>query len=298
MERTKNKKVLYKSNFIFPQNLQSLPPIRLKINECSKEIDDDLITLRDETIFSNKIKKNRLSIKIFSNYKKQNSIRKRNITQSNQKTKSTFEKTNKTFTLKDDPYKLKIKKKLKFKTIENDKEDLEKIKLNLNLTTTLKDIKIDKKKIMKDLNEIDEKSILTNNILIKRNKDHDKNIFRKMRKKIKSDKKKLFIADEEDLKPEKVKPFDILTKKNMFYSNLDKIIHKIKESSLSSGVIVEKMKNLNLKGHDYYKRQKDVEIQEKGFQKFDDIIKNGDLLKKIYDKNYEKIQQKLKEYEE
>ena len=151
---------------------------------------------------------------------------------------------------------------------------------------------------MKDLNEIDEKSILTNNILIKRNKDHDKNIFRKMRKKIKSDKKKLFIADEEDLKPEKVKPFDILTKKNMFYSNLDKIIHKIKESSLSSGVIVEKMKNLNLKGHDFYKRQKEVEIQEKGFQKFDDIIKNGDLLKKIYDKNYEKIQQKLKEYEE
>jgi len=298
MERRRNKQVLYKSNFNFPEEFHTLPPIKLKINECSKEIDDDLITLRDETIFSNKIKKNRLSIKIFSNYKKQNSIRKRNITQSNQKTKSTFEKTNKTFTLKDDPYKLKIKKKLKFKTIENDKEDLEKIKLNLNLTTTLKDIKIDKKKIMKDLNEIDEKSILTNNILIKRNKDHDKNIFRKMRKKIKSDKKKLFIADEEDLKPEKVKPFDILTKKNMFYSNLDKMIKKIKESSLSSDVIVKNMKNLNKNKHNYYRRQKDIEIQEKGFQKFEDVIKNGDLIKKTYDKNYEKIQQKLKEYEE
>ena len=298
MERRRNKQVLYKSNFNFPEEFHTLPPIKLKINECSKEIDDDLITLRDETIFSNKIKKNRLSIKIFSNYKKQNSIRKRNITQSNQKTKSTFEKTNKTFTLKDDPYKLKIKKKLKFKTIENDKEDLEKIKLNLNLTTTLKDIKIDKKKIMKDLNEIDEKSILTNNILIKRNKDHDKNIFRKMKKKIKSDKKKLFIADEEDLKPEKVKPFDILTKKNMFYSNLDKMIKKIKESSLSSDVIVKNMKNLNKNKHNYYRRQKDIEIQEKGFQKFEDVIKNGDLIKKTYDKNYEKIQQKLKEYEE
>ena len=298
MERRRNKQVLYKSNFNFPEEFHTLPPIKLKINECSKEIDDDLITLRDETIFSNKIKKNRLSIKIFSNYKKQNSIRKRNITQSNQKTKSTFEKTNKTFTLKDDPYKLKIKKKLKFITIENDKEDLEKIKLNLNLTTTLKDIKIDKKKIMKDLNEIDEKSILTNNILIKRNKDHDKNIFRKMRKKIKSDKKKLFIADEEDLKPEKVKPFDILTKKNMFYSNLDKMIKKIKESSLSSDVIVKNMKNLNKNKHNYYRRQKDIEIQEKGFQKFEDVIKNGDLIKKTYDKNYEKIQQKLKEYEE
>ena len=151
---------------------------------------------------------------------------------------------------------------------------------------------------MKDLNEIDEKSILTNNILIKRNKDHDKNIFRKMRKKIKSDKKKLFIADEEDLKPEKVKPFDILTKKNMFYSNLDKMIKKIKESSLSSDVIVKNMKNLNKNKHNYYRRQKDIEIQEKGFQKFEDVIKNGDLIKKTYDKNYEKIQQKLKEYEE
>ena len=48
MERTKNKKVLYKSNFIFPQNLQSLPPIRLKINECSKEISDDISNLKDE----------------------------------------------------------------------------------------------------------------------------------------------------------------------------------------------------------------------------------------------------------
>jgi hypothetical protein len=47
MERTKNKKVLYKSNFIFPQNLQSLPPIRLKINECSKEISDDISNLKD-----------------------------------------------------------------------------------------------------------------------------------------------------------------------------------------------------------------------------------------------------------
>ena len=297
MERRRNKQTLYKSNFIFPEEFHTLPPIKLKINECSKEIDDDLFTLKDEKIFSNRIKKNRLSIKIFQHYKKKDPIIKKNIVQSNQKTKSTFEKTNKSFSLKEDPYKSKIKKKLKFKTIENDKEDLEPIKINFNLTS-LGESKIDKKKIMKDLNEIDEKSLLTNKILIKRNGDHDKKIFRKMRRKIRSNKKKLFIADEEYLKPEKIRPFDIPTKKNMFYSNLDKIINKIKESSLSSGVIVEKMKNLNIKGHDYYKRQKDVEIQEKGFQKFDDIIKNGDLLKKIYDKNYEKIQQKLKEYEE
>ena len=146
MERRRNKQVLYKSNFNFPEEFHTLPPIKLKINECSKEIDDDLITLKDEKIFSNRIKKNRLSIKIFQHYKKKDSIIKKNIVQSNQKTKSTFEKTNKSFSLKEDPYKSKIKKKLKFKTIENDKEDLEKIKLNLNLTTTLKDIKIDKKK--------------------------------------------------------------------------------------------------------------------------------------------------------
>ena len=298
MERRRNKQALYKSNFIFPEDFHTLPPIKLKINECSKEIDDDLFTLKDEKIFSNRIKKNRLSIKIFEHYKKRNSVLKKNITQSNQKTKSTFEKTNKSFSLKEDPYKSKIKKKLKFKTIENDKEDLEKRNINFNLTTSLGEVKLDKKKMMKDLNEIDKESLITNKILVKRNGDHDKNIFRKMRKKIKSDKKKLFIADEEDLKPEKVKPFDIPTKKNMFYSNLDKMIDKIKESSLSSGVIVQKMKNLNLKGHDFYKRQKEVEIQEKGFQKFEDVIKNGDLIKKTYDKNYEKIQQKLKEYEE
>ena len=42
MERTKNKQILYKSNFLFPENLKTLPPIRLKINDCTKEIYDDL----------------------------------------------------------------------------------------------------------------------------------------------------------------------------------------------------------------------------------------------------------------
>ena len=51
MERRRNKQTLYKSNFIFPEEFHTLPPIKLKINECSKEIDDDLITLKDEKIF-------------------------------------------------------------------------------------------------------------------------------------------------------------------------------------------------------------------------------------------------------
>jgi hypothetical protein len=146
---------------------------------------------------------------------------------------------------------------------------------------------------MKDLNEIDKESLITNKILVKRNGDHDKNIFRKIRRKIKSNKKKLFIQEDDYLKPEKLKPFNI-TKKKIFYSNLDNIIGKIKESSLSSVVLIEKMKTLNINEKRNYKSLIDSQNQEKNFKKFDEIISDGDLIKKEYDKNYEKIQKKLK----
>ena len=91
----------------------------------------------------------------------------------------------------------------------------------------------------------------------------------------------LFISDE-FLQPERVKPFEIPTKKNAFFSNLDNIINRIKETSLSSDVIFKNLKNLNIKGHDKYKRQKEIEIQEKGFKKFDNIVAYGDNLKKDF----------------
>ena len=92
----------------------------------------------------------------------------------------------------------------------------------------------------------------------------------------------LFISDEY-LQPERVKPFEIPTKKNAFFSNLDHIIDRIKETSLSSEVILKNMRNLNIKGHDKYKRQKEIEIQERGFKRFDNIVEHGDNLKKDFD---------------
>ena len=48
MEKTRNSEILYKSNFNFLEEYNSLPPIKLKINDCSKEISKDLSTLKEE----------------------------------------------------------------------------------------------------------------------------------------------------------------------------------------------------------------------------------------------------------
>ena len=54
------------------------------------------------------------------------------------------------------------------------------------------------------------------------------------------------------------------------------------------------MKTLNINEKKNYKSLIDSQNQEKNFKKFDEIISDGDLIKKEYDKNYEKIQKKLK----
>lgn len=54
------------------------------------------------------------------------------------------------------------------------------------------------------------------------------------------------------------------------------------------------MKTLNINEKRNYKSLIDPQNQEKNFKKFDEIISDGDLIKKEYDKNYEKIQKKLK----
>ena len=115
MERTKNKKVLYKSNFIFHQNLQSLPPIRLKINECSKEISDDISNLKDEKLLSNNINNNQITNKIFKDYHKRRFVLKPFFSQT-VRTKNTFHKTNKSVNFKNDPMTLRIKTNKKRKS--------------------------------------------------------------------------------------------------------------------------------------------------------------------------------------
>ena len=279
MERTKNKKVLYKINFIFPQNLQSLPPIRLKINECSKEISDDISNLKDEKLLSNNINNNQITNKVFKDYHKRRFVLKPFFSQT-VRTKNTFHKTNKSVNFKNDPMTLRIKT-IKKENQNAQSTDFSNTKYSLTISN-LDTIKVDKKDILNQLNELNESSNLTNKILIKENKDHDKLIFKYIKRRLKRDKKMLFISDE-FLQPEKVKPFEIPTKKKAFFSNLDNVIKRIKETSLSTGVIYKNLKNLNIKGHDKYKRDKEIEIQEKGFKRFDNAIAYGDNLKKDFD---------------
>ena len=301
MEKTRNSEILYKSNFNFLEEYNSLPPIKLKINDCSKEISKDLSTLKEERYLSdnnsfnnnNKKKKNNISNQIFNIYNYKSSVIKPSLHQS-EKTKSSLVKTINNFNFLEDPIKLRLKK-IKHQKLNKEKEESNKIKYYLT-SSNLEDIKADKNKIIKELKELDKSSSLTNKIISKRNAEKNKDILIFIKKRIKRDKKMLFLNDE-FLQPEKIKPFDIPNKNNAFYSNLDNMIHKIKESSLSSSIILQNLKRLNDKKKERLKRLNDTKVQNKGFAKFDKLISSGEIIKKDFDVNYEKIQRNLKKDE-
>ena len=300
MEKTRNSEILYKSNFNFLEEYNSLPPIKLKINDCSKEISKDLSTLKEERYLSdnnsfnnNKKKKNNISNQIFNIYNYKSSVIKPSLHQS-EKTKSSLLKTINNFNFLEDPIKLRLKK-IKLQKLNKEKEESNKIKYYLT-SSNLEDIKADKNKIIKELKELDKSSSLTNKIISKRNAEKNKDILIFIKKRIKRDKKMLFLNDE-FLQPEKIKPFDIPNKNNAFYSNLDNMINKIKESSLSSSIILQNLKRLNDKKKERLKRLNDTKIQNKGFAKFDKLISSGEIIKKDFDVNYEKIQRNLKKDE-
>ena len=300
MEKTRNSEILYKSNFNFLEEYNSLPPIKLKINDCSKEISKDLSTLKEERYLSdnnsfnnNKKKKNNISNQIFNIYNYKSSVIKPSLHQS-EKTKSSLLKTINNFNFLEDPIKLRLKK-IKLQKLNKEKEESNKIKYYLT-SSNLEDIKADKNKIIKELKELDKSSSLTNKIISKRNAEKNKDILIFIKKRIKRDKKMLFLNDE-FLQPEKIKPFDIPNKNNAFYSNLDNMINKIKESSLSSSIILQNLKRLNDKKKERLKRLNDTKVQNKGFAKFDKLISSGEIIKKDFDVNYEKIQRNLKKDE-
>jgi hypothetical protein len=300
MEKTRNSEILYKSNFNFLEEYNSLPPIKLKINDCSKEISKDLSTLKEERYLSdnnsfnnNKKKKNNISNQIFNIYNYKSSVIKPSLHQS-EKTKSSLLKTINNFNFLEDPIKLRLKK-IKLQKLNKEKEESNKIKYYLT-SSNLEDIKADKNKIIKELKELDKSSSLTNKIISKRNAEKNKDILIFIKKRIKRDKKMLFLNDE-FLQPEKIKPFDIPNKNIAFYSNLDNMINKIKESSLSSSIILQNLKRLNDKKKERLKRLNDTKIQNKGFAKFDKLISSGEIIKKDFDVNYEKIQRNLKKDE-
>ncbi len=271
------KKIIMKrSNFVLPK-VNKLPPIKLTINKYMDEVKDNLISLREEKLFQNKMKARLISYKLLNHLKKENSELKINLNESLQKkNKSTNEKKiritlNNYLTERINKIKEKEKKK-------------EKAKLNLLQLIKCKsynNIYVNKNQMMNKIKEINDKSFETNKYLLKENLNHHKIIFNKIKKNLQKDKKMLFVNDEY-LKPEISKKFDIkikLNKKNAFYNNLDNIITKINENSKSSQNIVQEMKSLNIKGHKMYKREKELEIRKRGFEKFNLLSSKSEILR-------------------
>lgn len=271
------KKIIMKrSNFVLPK-VNKLPPIKLTINKYMDEVKDNLISLREEKLFQNKMKSRLISYKLLNHLKKENSELKINLNESLQKkNKSTNEKKiritlNNYLTERINKIKEKEKKK-------------EKAKLNLLQLIKCKsynNIYVNKNQMMNKIKEINDKSFETNKYLLKENLNHHKIIFNKIKKNLQKDKKMLFVNDEY-LKPEISKKFDIkikLNKRNAFYNNLDNIITKINENSKSSQNIVQEMKSLNIKGHKMYKREKELEIRKRGFEKFNLLSSKSEILR-------------------
>ena len=129
---------------------------------------------------------------------------------------------------------------------------------------------MNKKEILNKLEDLDKKSLLTNQNLIKENHNYEELILKKIKDKIKN--------DNEFFQIEPVKPFDIKTKRKNFYYNLDQIIQKLNIHSTSPEIIINNLKKLNEKG-----RKRDLFIKEKEIEK--EILRNLNkllLIRKCY----------------
>ena len=271
------KKIIMKrSNFVLPK-VNKLPPIKLTINKYMDEVKDNLISLREEKLFQNKMKSRLISYKLLNHLKKENSELKINLNES-------LPKNNKSANEKKIRITLNNYLTERINKIKEKEKKKEKAKLNLLQLIKCKsynNIYVNKNQMMNKIKEINDKSFETNKYLLKENLNHHKIIFNKIKKKLKKDKKMLFVNDEY-LKPEISKKFDIkikLNKRNAFYNNLDNIITKINENSKSSQNIVQEMKSLNVKGHKMYKREKELEIRKRGFEKFNLLSSNSEILR-------------------
>ena len=268
-----------RSNFFLPK-VNKLPPINFTINKYMNEVKNNLISLREEKLFQNKMKSRLISYKLLNHLKKENSELKINLNESLPKKNISANEKKIRITLNN--YLTERINKIK----EKEKKKKGKEKLNLSQLIKCKsynNIYLNKNQMMNKIKEINDKSFETNKYLLKENLNHHKIIFNKIKKNLKKDKKMLFINDEY-LKPEISKKFDIkikLNKRNAFYSNLDNIITKINENSKSSQNIIQEMKSLNIKGHNLYKREKELEIRKRGFAKFNLLSSNSEILREI-----------------
>ena len=265
-----------RSNFFLPK-VNKLPPIKLTINKYMDEVKDNLISLREEKLFQNKMKARLISYKLLNHLKKENSELKINLNES-------LPKNNKSANEKKIRITLNNYLTERINKIKEKEKKKEKAKLNLLQLIKCKsynNIYVNKNQMMNKIKEINDKSFETNKYLLKENLNHHKIIFNKIKKNLQKDKKMLFVNDEY-LKPEISKKFDIkikLNKRNAFYSNLDNIITKINENSKSSQNIIQEMKSLNIKGHKMYKREKELEIRKRGFEKFNLLSSKSEILR-------------------
>ena len=266
-----------RSNFFLPK-VNKLPPINFTINKYMNEVKNNLISLREEKLFQNKMKSRLISYKLLNHLKKENSELKINLNESLPKKNISANEKKIRITLNN--YLTERINKIK----EKEKKKKGKEKLNLSQLIKCKsynNIYLNKNQMMNKIKEINDKSFEKNKYLLKENLNHHKIIFNKIKKNLKKDKKMLFINDEY-LKPEISKKFDIkikLNKRNAFYSNLDNIITKINENSKSSQNIIQEMKSLNIKGHNLYKREIELEIRKRGFAKFNLLSSNSEILR-------------------
>ena len=292
----KYKKITLKSNFFFPSNQDKLPPLKIKITKYTKEIIDDVTALEEEKLFHDKLKSKLMSYNSMLRKK----TRLPNILKST--TENYTERNNLSLNLsktnKNDISISPMRKSLegsfltqrlsniRKKVFKLDKISKEKKKTKNNKNNNIsilisKKENVNKKEILNKLEDLDKKSLLTNQNLIKENHNYEELILKKIKDKIKNDKKKLFITDDNEFfQIQPVKPFDIKTKRKNFYYNLDQIIQKLNIHSTSSEIIINNMKKLNEKGRERDLFIKEKEIEKRNFEKFEQITFNTEMLLK------------------
>lgn len=264
-----------KSNYFMSFNSNKFSQIQIKINQYKNEIKQDLLILRKEKYFNYNLKSKVLSYRLLNNSNLQKQIKKKNY--NNHKGNKSEDQLNirKQFKYKDIILSERLKK-IKNEIIKFDNKSFERSSRNKNKLKYCKsqeDIFITKNKLIKQINDIKEKSFQTNQNLLKNN--NNQKFIKKMNLVLKKDINILYNFDQ-FFKSEINNPFDINIKnnRNSIYSNIDNILNKLKENNKISII----------KSYDMNERQKRKEIQNKKFDKFEKLINHFKLLRKRINK--------------
>ena len=262
--KLRNINFFIKSNYFLPFNSNKFTQIQIKINKFKNEIKKDLLLLKEENYFNHCLKSKVLSYRLLNNLNFHKKIKKNNENNHKNNKSENQLSSRKQFKYKDIILSERLNK-IKKEIINFENKSFERSSRNIIKLKNCKsqeDIFITKYKIFKQINDIKEKSFQNNQNLLKNN--NNQKILKKMNLVLNKDKNILFKFDE-FLKPEIVNPFDfhIKNNRNSIYTNIDNILKKVKENYKIS----------NIKAYDINERQKRKEIQKKGFDKFEKLIK-------------------------